>query len=84
MGTSDVILKTGLGLMTFFEVLVLALDSLKDLKNVRTFWRNNLQIFRNLWCVRTDKGGGGCPVRTKGGGGQFFEIFVRTSFMDGP
>jgi len=34
-----------------------------------------LRIFRNLWCVRTDKGVE--PVRTfaeKGGGGQFFAI----------
>jgi len=23
---------------------------------VRTFWRKKLWIFRNLWCVRTDKG----------------------------
>jgi len=26
--------------------------------DVRTFWYKNLRIFRNLWCVRTDKGGG--------------------------
>jgi len=24
---------------------------------VRTFWRKKLWIFRNLWCVRTDKVG---------------------------
>jgi len=27
--------------------------------DVRTFWYKKLQIFRNLWCVRTDKGGRG-------------------------
>jgi len=32
--------------------------------DVRTFWCKNLRIFRNLWYVRTDKGGGG----------QFFTI----------
>jgi len=38
------------------------------------FLVKKLRIFRNLWCVLTDKGGGGGePVRT-GGGGQFFEI----------
>jgi len=25
--------------------------------DVRTFWRKNLRIFWNLWCVCTDKGG---------------------------
>jgi len=32
---------------------------------VRTFWRKKIRIFRNLWCVRTDKEGGWVgPVRT--------------------
>jgi len=26
--------------------------------DVRAFWRKKLRIFRNLWCVRTDKGEG--------------------------
>jgi len=44
--------------------------------DVRTFWRIQLQIFQNLWCVRTEKGGVE-PVQTffgKAGRGQFFAI----------
>jgi len=37
------------------------------------------QIFRNLGCVRTDKGGRGLSQY-----GQEEEGVVRTSFMDGP
>jgi len=46
-----------------------------------------LQIFRNLLYVRTDKRGGGEPVRTfcgQIGRGLIFCDFVLTSFMDGP
>jgi len=42
--------------------------------DVRTFWRKNLRIFRNLWCVRTDKGGGG----------QFFVILCGRLLMTVP
>jgi len=41
--------------------------------DVRTFCRKKLRIFRNLWCVRTDRGEG-----------SIFRDFVRTSFTDGP
>jgi len=55
--------------------------------DVRTFWCKKLQIFRNLWCVRTDKVGGGLSkyghFADKGMGVNFCD-FVRTSFMDGP
>jgi len=50
-----------------------------------TFWRKKLWIFRNLWCVRTDKEVE--PVRTffgQGGRGSILRDFVRTSFMDVP
>jgi len=43
--------------------------------------------FFEIWCVHTDKGGGGlsqCGRFTdKGGGGSIFLDFVRTFFMDG-
>jgi len=45
--------------------------------DVLTFWYKTHQIFRNLWCVRTDKWEGVEPVRTfcgQGGRGQFFAI----------
>jgi len=47
------------------------------------FGAKKLRIFRNFWCVRTDRRVE--PVRTFcGQGGQFFAILCRTSFMDGP
>jgi len=52
--------------------------------DVRTFWRKNRRIFRNLWCVRT--GEGVRPVRTffgQGGRGSIFRDFVQTSFLNG-
>jgi len=42
--------------------------------DVRTFWSKILRIFRNLWCVRTDKRGGvepGGHFADKGGGVNF-------------
>jgi len=46
------------------------------------FGAKYLEIFRNLWCIRKDKGGrGSCADR---GGGSIFRDFVRTSFMDAP
>jgi len=30
----------------------------KEVCPVRTFWRKKLWIFRNFWCVRTNKGEG--------------------------
>jgi len=53
--------------------------------DVRTFWCKTLRIFRNLWCVRTDRGGGRVNadiLRTRGG--IIFRDFVRAFFMDGP
>jgi len=50
-------------------------DSSKS--DVRTFWYK-LWIFRNLWCVRTDKGG-----VSQCGQGRKRVNFSRTSFMDG-
>jgi len=55
----------------------------------RTIWCKKLRTFRNLWCVRSDKGGRGVdPVQTFCGRGKergsIFRYFVRTSFMDGP
>jgi len=41
------------------------------------------RIFRNLWCVHSDKGEGVEPVRTWREG-SIFRNFVQTSFMDGP
>jgi len=38
------------------------------------FGVKKIQIFRNLWCVRTDKVGEGSNFRD----------LMRTSFMDGP
>jgi len=57
--------------------------------DVRTFWCKKLRIFRNLWCVRTDKEEVE-PVRTvrtvcgQGERGSFFCDFLRKSFMYGP
>jgi len=48
--------------------------------DVRTFWCKKHRIFRNLWCVLTDKGGWVSANRE--GGGSIFCDFVRTSFMD--
>jgi len=46
--------------------------------NVRTFWCKTNRIFQNLWCARTDKGGGRFEsVRIffgQGEGGQFFRF----------
>jgi len=63
--------------------------------DVRTFWCKKHQIFRNLWCVRTDKGGGVdkgfCGQVShyrhfvdKGGGGQFLAILGRRHLWMGP
>jgi len=53
--------------------------------DVRTFLGKKLRIFRNLWCVRTNKGlsqfGNFADKREKR---SIFCDFVRTSFMDGP
>jgi len=37
-----------------------------------------MSIFRNLWCVRTNKGGWASAdvFRSRGGGGQFFAIWA--------
>jgi len=40
--------------------------------DICTFWNKKLRIFRNLWCIRTDKGKG-----------SIFSDLVRTSFLDG-
>jgi len=53
---------------------------------VRTFWCKKIRIFRNWWCVRTEKGEG-CWIRAdimRTRSGQIVHDFVRTSFMDGP
>jgi len=52
--------------------------------DVRIFWCKRLRIFRNLWCVRTDKRGEEVePVQTfSGQEGSIFCVFMRTSFMD--
>jgi len=44
--------------------------------NVHTFWLIKVMIFRNLWCVRTDKGGwlSADIFRTRKRRGQFFAI----------
>jgi len=56
--------------------------------DVRTFWRQKLRIFRNLWCVRTAKREWSWASATfcgQGGvEGSIFRDFVRMSFMDGP
>jgi len=51
-------------------------------EDVRTFWLKNLQIFRNLWCVRTDEGGLSSAVilRTRGRG-SIFPDFVQMSYV---
>jgi len=52
--------------------------------DVRTFWSKNSGIFRNLWCVRTDKEGVE-PVRTFfGEGSQFFAILCRRLLWTAP
>jgi len=58
--------------------------------DVRTILYKKLRIFQNLWCVRTDKGGGGLSQCGQGGlsqcsqgEGSIFHDFVRTSLMDG-
>jgi len=56
--------------------------------DVGTFWCKNHRVFRNLWCVRTDKRDRVEKVRTFCGqgrrGGSIFRDIVRTSFMNGP
>jgi len=52
--------------------------------DVRTFWYKKRRVFRNLWCVRTDKEGEGLSQCGQGGKGLIFRDFVRTSFMNGP
>jgi len=43
--------------------------------DVRTFWCKKIRTFRNLSCVRKDKGVGQCGhISDKGGEGQFFAI----------
>jgi len=42
--------------------------------DVRTFWRKELRIFWNLWCIRTDKGIE--PVRIFCGQGRGGSIFL--------
>jgi len=52
--------------------------------NIRTFWCKKLRIFRNLWCVHTDKGGlSQCRHFSDKGEGSIFNGLVQTSFMDG-
>jgi len=52
VATSDVVLKTGLGLktdlMTIFEVLVLAMVGLKDLKNCGLKTKKVLRLYLDL------------------------------------
>jgi len=55
--------------------------------DIRTFWCKKHRIFRNLWCVRTEKKEGECRtsahiLRTRRRG-SIFRDFVRTSFTDG-
>jgi len=52
--------------------------------DVRTFWCKKFGIFRNLWCVRTDKGVE--PVRTfcRQGGGVNFLRFCADVFYGRP
>jgi len=56
--------------------------------DVCTFWRKKLRIFRNLWCVRTDKGGRASVdighLADKEGGGQFFAILCRRLLWTAP
>jgi len=46
--------------------------------NVRTFWYKIFRIFRNFWCVRTDKGEGLWAIadifRTRGGRVNFTQF----------
>jgi len=58
--------------------------------DVRTFWCKNYRVFRNFWCVRTDKGEEGVQgwaslymLQTRGRR-SIFGDFVRTFFTDGP
>jgi len=54
--------------------------------DVRTYWCKKLRIFRNLWCVRTDKKGGGlnqCGYFPEKRRINFCD-FEWTYFMDGP
>jgi len=46
------------------------------------FGAKNIGFFRNLWCVRTDKGGWASADNWSWE--SFFHDFVRTSFMDCP
>jgi len=51
-------------------------------------WCKILRNFRNLWCVRTDKGRGGLSqcghFVNKVVGVSIFRDFVQMSFLDGP
>jgi len=55
--------------------------------DIRTFWCKKHRIFRNLWFVHMDKGGGvlsQCGHFADKGEGSIFRDIVQTSFMDGP
>jgi len=77
--------KSGGGGLSNADILRTRGEGCSSDAGVCTFWSKKLRTFRNLWCVRTDKGGG-WPVRTFFGKGEgsIFRDFMRTSFMDGP
>jgi len=54
--------------------------------DVRTFRRIKHRIFRNFWCVRTDKEGWASAdtLRTRGMGGQFFAILCGRHLWTAP
>jgi len=75
----------GKGDLSIVDILRTRGEGVFSKADVRTFWRKNLRIFWNLWCVHTDKGEGGWTstdiLRIRG---TIFRDFVRTFFMDGP
>jgi len=53
--------------------------------DIRTFWCKKHRIFRNLWCICTDKGGGmlnQCGHFADKGEGQFFAILCGRPLKD--
>jgi len=65
---------------------ILRIRGVLHMRTSALFGAKNFGFFRNLWCVRTDKVGGGVePVRTflERERGSIFRDFVRTSFMGG-